>query len=311
MFTKQKKRIVGLLLFLLIGTCSRTVAFGQLTVSDPVLDYQIPLEVANTNLELEGQRESLLYQYKAMLHDVQQDITESDTYTTVAEIYTTAQSTLKTAQNSYSLAVTAMSAPSILYNALKAQQMEYKQITTVQADTYDLAEPLVSTINLGSPNVLTAYGNMSMTPVKFVPDTFSSLSTSTQNNLKSQASTMSANDALIATTMQRASDAQAHTTADQASLKTLESQTFSTDTAQHTELATLQRINTALVLLVRAQQDANQMAAVGQLQHAIESEQELDAEKAIVYAAANWKTGMTALNTATQGASDALTYVPQ
>jgi hypothetical protein len=311
MFTRHMRGTVRLLLILFIVTCTSNIAHAQLEVQDPVLDVQIPLEVENSTMQLEAQRESLLYQYKNMLHDIQQDITESDTYTTVAEIYTTATSTLKTAQNAYGLAVTAMSLPNVLYNALKSDEMQYKQVTTVQADPYGLAAPLVSIINLGSPNVLTAYGNMSMTPVKLVPDAFSFLSPPAQNEVRSQASTMSANDALIATTMQRASDAQAHATADQTSLKLLETQTFSTDTAEHTEMATLQRINTALVLLVRAQQDANQMTAVGQLQHAMESAKELDAEKANVYAAAYWQTGMSTLNTETQGASSALTYTPQ
>jgi hypothetical protein len=122
---------------------------------------------------------------------------------------------------------------------------------------------------------------------------------------------MSANDSLIATSLQRASDVQTHTLADQTTLHLLETNTFTTDPSQKTELATLQRINAAMVLLVRAQQDANQMAAANQLQHLMESKQDLDSQKATSYAAQEWQNGMNLLQTETQGASAAMTYAPQ
>jgi hypothetical protein len=53
------------------------------------------------------------------------------------------------------------------------------------------------------------------------------------------------------------------------------------------------------------------MAAANQLQHLMESKQDLDSQKATSYAAQEWQNGMNLLQTETQGTSAAMTYAPQ
>jgi hypothetical protein len=293
---------------LTLATCN--AAHAQLAVEDPTLDGISIEELPLQQYDAQAHSLSLINQVKAYLLDTQQFITESDTYATTVQIYTTAQQTFKEAVQAYNLAYLAMSAPTILYDTMKTLPTTYKSAFTPQADTYGLAAMMVQTVNLGSANALQSYSNMSMAPVSVIPTNYNQLSAPTQKQLQAQASTMSANDSLIATSLQRATDVQKHTLADQVTLQQLETNTFTTDPAQKTELATLQRINTALVLLVRAQEDSNQMAAANQLQHLMDTKQDLDAQKANVYAAQGWQNGMTQLQSETQGAAAIMTYAP-
>ena len=295
-------------LALTLATCN--AAHAQLAGEDPTLDGISIEELPLQQYDAQAHSLSLINQVKAYLLDTQQFITESDTYATTVQIYTTAQQTFKEAVQAYNLAYLAMSAPTILYDTMKTLPTTYKSAFTPQADTYGLAAMMVQTVNLGSANALQSYNNMSMTPVSVIPANYNQLSAPTQKQLQAQASTMSANDSLIATSLQRATDVQKHTLADQVTLQQLETNTFTTDPAQKTELATLQRINTALVLLVRAQEDSNQMAAANQLQHLMDTKQDLDAQKANVYAAQDWQSGMTQLQSETQGAAAIMTYAP-
>jgi hypothetical protein len=60
----------------------------------------------------------------------------------------------------------------------------------------------------------------------------------------------------------------------------MESETYSNDPAQHTDMATLQRINQATLMQLRAQQDANQIAQAAALQQIVSQKQQQDALKA-------------------------------
>jgi hypothetical protein len=205
------------------------------------------------------------------------------------------------------------SAPQLLYNKMKTIPTTYKSAFTPHADTYNLTQPLLQIINLGSANALQAYSAMSTTPISYTPHNFGNVSTQTQSTIQAHASNMSANDALIATSLQRVSDVQASTIADQQTLAALETNTLTTDTTQATELATLQRMNATLLIITRALEDANAMAAANQMQHLMESKDTLDAQKSDVATWSNWHNGISALNNEHQNnsASATLLYVPQ
>jgi hypothetical protein len=303
----------------LLTTCS--VAHAQWTVFDPVADgYYLPeqqlatLDVVGQNVEQNVNWISQLqHNISEEAHNVQQDITENATYLEAAQIYTTAQSTFKTAVQAYNLANTMYSAPQLLYNKMKTIPTTYKSAFTPHADTYNLTQPLLQIINLGSANALQAYSAMSTTPISYTPHNFGNVSTQTQSTIQAHASNMSANDALIATSLQRVSDVQASTIADQQTLAALETNTLTTDTTQATELATLQRMNATLLIITRALEDANAMAAANQMQHLMESKDTLDAQKSDVATWSNWHNGISALNNEHQNnsASATLLYVPQ
>jgi len=294
-----------------IALFSGNAAHAQIEVNEPVLDVQLPLEVENSTLQLNGQYTTIAYAYQGYLHDLREDVVESEQYQELASIFTQATEALKVAQQGVSLAEEAYSAPTVLYNALETMPTQYKALVTSRGDTFNNAQPIIQLINLGSPGVLEQVGAASVTPVSIIPSGFYNLDSVTQQHIRARATTMSLRDSMIGTALQRDSDVQAHVVADQKSLSTLESQTFSIDPAQHTELATLQRINTALVLMIREQQDANQMNAAFQMKSLVKDQEDLDSQKAGVAKYQNWSTGINLLNSFTGGINSALTYVPQ
>jgi hypothetical protein len=316
----MRKRLFLLAIgIVILSTCN--LAHAQWTVYDPVLDgYYLPLEQV-TNFDVDAQNvqqnlnwiQQLQHNISSEAHDVQQDITESATYQQLVEVYTTAQSTLKTTVQAYNLANTMATVPKQLYNKMETIPTTYKSAFTPHADTYNLAQPLLQVINLGSANALEAYSAMSAQPVSYTPQHLNNISSTGQSLIHAHASNMSANDSLIATSLQRVSDVQASTIADQKTLAALEASTLTTDTTQATELATLQRINATLLIITRALQDANAMGATTQMQHLMESKDSLDSQKGDMATWSNWQNGINSLSNEHQNGSvsAALLYVPQ
>jgi plasmid stabilization system protein ParE len=69
----------------------------------------------------------------------------------------------------------------------------------------------------------------------------------------------------------------------------MEAYTYTSDPTQHTDMATLQRINQAVLMQLRAQQDANQIAQAIALQQVVAQKQQQDALKAAFVDAANYQ----------------------
>ena len=292
---------------ILLGIACAVPAHAQFEVED------IPLEKVET-LNLPAQtintHSSMLYEYQNYLHDIKEDIVESESYETLVDTYKTISEGLTVAKETYALYENAMSAPKILYNALNSEVLAYKSLATVNGDTYALTQPLVDLINLGSPNVLSQYAASNPSPVTYNPSAIASVNSDTQKFLQSLSTNISTRDVMLPAALQRASDVQAHTTSDQKDLKTLESQTLTTDATEHTELATLQRINKLLILLVRAQQDANAMASINSMAATMKDKQSLDSAKAGAYTGLYVQQGSTDLSTFLSGGSSALTVAP-
>ena len=87
------------------------------------------------------------------------------------------------------------------------------------------------------------------------------------------------NDSVTASNLQTLGTIRANSQQRQAAINTLQSQTQSADPAQHTELATLQRINQALILQLQLQQEANQICQASALQQIVAQKQQQDALK--------------------------------
>jgi len=75
----------------------------------------------------------------------------------------------------------------------------------------------------------------------------------------------------------------------QADIRQMEAYTYTSDPTQHTDMATLQRINQAVLMQLRAQQDANQIAQAIALQQVVAQKQQQDALKAAFVDAASYQ----------------------
>ena len=129
-----------------------------------------------------------------------------------------------------------------------------------------------------------------------------------QQQIAAQGATADLNDSVSSSNLQTLGTIRANSQQRQAAINTLQSQTQSADPAQHTELATLQRINQALILQLQQQQEANQIAQASALQQIVAQKQQQDALKATFQQANQFHPGYTTTAPSFSGASTAMRY---
>jgi hypothetical protein len=98
---------------------------------------------------------------------------------------------------------------------------------------------------------------------------YSSLSPAGQQAIAAQGASVDLADAINASNLQAVGTIRANSTQREADISQLEAASHSSDPAQHTEMATLQRINQALLIELRTQQETNQMLQAQALQQMI------------------------------------------
>jgi hypothetical protein len=138
---------------------------------------------------------------------------------------------------------------------------------------------------------------------------YSSLSAQGQQAIAAQGATVDLGDAANATTLQTIGTVRANAPQREADIKTLEVASHSTDPAQQTELATLQRINQAMLLQLRTQQEASQMTQTQSLQQLVQQKQQQDALKMSMQVADGYEANYNShVTTDTTGITKALSY---
>jgi hypothetical protein len=98
---------------------------------------------------------------------------------------------------------------------------------------------------------------------------YGSLSSQGQQAIASQGATVDLSDSANATSLQTIGTIRGNAAQREADISQLEAASHSPDPAQHTEMATLQRINQALLIELRTQQETNQMLQTQTLQQMV------------------------------------------
>jgi hypothetical protein len=224
-----------------------------------------------------------------------------------SQLYTT---TIKTTQNvmeTYNLAQRMATAPSSYYTAYSNMVQQTWTPVAHPANTYGNSLPWTNAATYGS-GASAANQGASIQRTGQISG-YSSLNTQGQQAIAAQGATVDLADAINATSLQTIGTVRANAPQREADIKTLETASHSTDPAQQTELATLQRINQAMLLQLRTQQEASQMTQTQSLQQMVQQKQQQDALKLSMQAAdgyeANYKSHVT---TDTTGITKALSY---
>ena len=233
-------------------------------------------------------------------HAVQQLLQGSQLYTT----------TIKTTQNvmeTYNLAHRMATAPSSYYTAFANMGEQMWTQVTRPANTYGNSLPWINAATTGS-------GAASANQGAGVQRTgqisgYSTLSLQGQQAIAAQGATIDLGDAVTSTSLQTIGTIRANSTQRAADIQTLETASHSTDPTQQTELATLQRINQALLIQLRTQQEASQMAQYQGLQQIVQQKQQQDALKLSLQAADGYEANYNShVSTDTTGVRKALSY---
>jgi len=234
------------------------------------------------------------------IHAVQQILQANQLFTT----------TLKATQNvigAYNLAQRMASAPSSLYSGYTNMGRQLWTPFTQPANTYGNSQQWIHSAATG--NGAAAANQTASIPRTGQISGYSSLSTQGQQAVAAQGATIDLSDAVDSTSLQTLGTVRANAPQRETDITNLEAASHSADPTQQTQLATLQRINQALLLQLRTQQEASQMVQAQTLQQIVQQKQQQDALKLSMQAADGYQANYNShVTTDTTGITKALSY---
>ncbi len=195
------------------------------------------------------------------------------------QLYTTTVQTTRNVIAAYNLAQRMASLPRELYTSYSNLGRQEWIVLTRPANTYGNSVAWIGAATTG-------YGASIANQVSSIPligrmPGYSSLSTQGQQAIAAQGATVDLGDALNVSNLQTVGAIRANAAQREADISQLEAATHSADPAQHTEMATLQRINQALLIELRTQQETNQLLQGQALQLVIGQKVQQDNLKAL------------------------------
>jgi hypothetical protein len=195
------------------------------------------------------------------------------------ELYTTTVTTTRNVIAAYNLAQRMASLPRELYTSYSNLGRQQWIILTRPANTYGNSAGWIEAAmtGRGAP----AASQASSIPFIGRMPGYSSLSSQGQQAIAAQGATVDLADAIDASSLETVGTIHAHAAQREADISQLEAATHSTDPTEHTEMATLQRINQALLIELRTQQESNQILQGQALQQMVGQKLQQDNLKAL------------------------------
>src|SRR5260370_34361902 len=160
------------------------------------------------------------------------------------QLYTTTVETERNVIGAYNLAQRMANLPQSLYTSYSNLGRQQWTTLTQPANTYGNAQPWITAAGSG-------FGAAAANQTASVQRTtqmsgYSDLSTQGKQTIAAQGATIDLSDAVNASNLQTVGTIRANSEQRENDISALETATHSADPAQHTEMATLQRINQAL-----------------------------------------------------------------
>ncbi len=197
-------------------------------------------------------------------------------------------------------------APQTLYRPYLSPSSYWTALNQA-ANTYGNSQQWMNSANTGA-GAEYAYQQASIPRSAVLPQ-YSSLTTSGQQQIAAEGAASDLNDAVTASSLQTLGTIRANEQKRETDVEALESASHSLDPTQQTDMATMQRINQALLLQLRTQQEANQINETLALQQIVAQKQQQDALKAGFQDASSFNsTYQINVAQAYNGTAQALTY---
>ena len=192
----------------------------------------------------------------------------------------------------YNLAHEMSLAPQSLYQPFLSPST-YWMALNQSANTYGNSQPWTSSVNTGV-GTSAAYQQASI-PRTGQINGYGSLSTLGQQEIAAQGATVDLGNSVTSSNMQTLGTIRADAEKRQADINALISASQSSDPTQHTEMATLQRINQALILMIQEQQEANQISEAYALQQIVGQKVQQDNLKSLFVTANSYQQNFDAM----------------
>jgi hypothetical protein len=183
------------------------------------------------------------------------------------QLYTTTVQTEQKVIAAYNLARQMANLPQSLYISFTNLGRQQWTMLTQPANTYGNSTQWINAA-LNGYGAAAANQTASILRVGQIRG-YSSLSSQGKQVIAAQGATVDLSDSSNASSLQTIGSIRANAAQREADISQLEAATHSLDPAQHTEMAALQRINQALLIELRTQQETNQMLQMQALQQMV------------------------------------------
>jgi hypothetical protein len=215
------------------------------------------------------------------------------------QMFTTASQTRDQVIAAYNLAFQMSRMPQ---NLAQRYQSTFSQWTSLSApNSYGNTSAWVNALNLGgSSRAAAAYDNAVISLESYPSASLSSQDAATQAAIKNQYASSELGEATLTSSLSTVGSIRSNSEVFAQKLAHLESDTYSGDSSQQTEMAVLGKINAATLLQIRSQQDTNQVLAAAVAEQALADKQRIDEQNRLIdqaiYYQQNFSGNMQALN---------------
>jgi len=243
---------------------------------------------------------------KSIANEAEQIAQGQQIFTNTVKIATTALQAYNVAKQQYDLVHQMILAPNMLYQRFLSPQSDLMLMQQV-SNTYGNSMGWLNASNTGN-GAAAAYQQVSVPHTANMIPGYSTSSFAGQQQIAAQGATIDIGDSVMSTNLQALGTIRANQAARQTDISNLETATQSQDASQQTIMATLQRINLALLLELRNQQDANQINANLALQQMVAQKQQQDTMKSAFRDSSGYESYYNAnVSTTNIGAANLLT----
>ena len=246
------------------------------------------------------------HEERSISNQVQQIEQGQQIFTNTVKIATTALQAYNVAKQQYNLVHQMILAPRMLYSRFLSPTSDLLLLQQI-SNTYGNSMGWLNSANTGK-GAAASYQQVSVPNTANVIPGYSTASVAGQLQIAAQGATVDINDSVMTNNLQALGTIRANQSSRQADIANLEAATQTQDASQQTIMATLQRINQALLLQLRTQQDANQINANLALQQIVAQKQQQDAMKSAFRDSAGYESYYNAnITTTSSGSANLLT----
>jgi len=258
-----------------------------------------PTQSAHAITQIEQEERSISNQFRQIEQGQQ-------IFTNTVKIATTALQAYNVAKQQYNLVHQMILAPRMLYSRFLSPTSDLLLLQQI-SNTYGNSMGWVNSANTGK-GAAASYQQVSVpTTANEIPG-YSTASLAGQLQIAAQGATVDINDSVMTNNLQALGTIRANQASRQTDIASLEAATQTQDPSQQTIMSTLQRINQALLLQLRTQQDANQINADLSLQQIVAQKQQQDALKSAFRDSAGYENYYNAnITTTSSGSGNLLT----
>jgi len=256
-----------------------------------------PTQSAHAISQIEHEERSISNQF----HQIEQG---QQIFSNTVKIATTALQAYNVAKQQYNLVHQMTLAPRMLYSRFLSPTSDLLLLQQI-SNTYGNSMGWLNSANTGK-GAPASYQQVSVPTTASVIPGYSTASVAGQSQIAAQGATVDINDSVITNNLQALGTIRANQSSRQSDISNLEAATQNQDASQQTIMATLQRMNQALLLQLRTQQDANQINANLSMQQIVAQKQQQDALKSAFRDSAGYESYYNANITTTSSGSGTL-----